>query len=220
MDRLFDQHTPAFMPVNMAVQDCPVTTKTKPPATARPETEVEPKPWLVPALSGIAVAGVLSSVWLANHWTTARNHLDLEGNLLLMERLRDAATQADETAQSTPSNSATTTDVGQPALKPPALEAKPHSVTELEPLTIPVQPVLEGSPAPAAINEILPLLTGVVQGPGGTSSAIFQINKASVSSGIGDGIGNSGWTLSYVSEAGAVIQRNGKVRTLSVGGLF
>ena len=221
MDQMFDQHTPAFMPVDLAVQYCPVTTTTKAPETARPAKAVKPKPWLVPALSGIAFASVLSSVWLANHWTIARKHLDLERNLLLMERLRVAAPQAEETAQSLLSNSGTTTiDVGQPAEKPPALDPEPQLVTELEPRTVPVQPVLQDRPAPVAINEILPLLTGVVQVPTRTSSAIFQIGNASVASGIGDGIGNSGWTLSSDSEASAVIQRTGKVRTLSVGGLF
>ena len=57
-------------------------------------------------------------------------------------------------------------------------------------------------------------------GPGGSSSAIFQLGQGSVSSGIGEAIGSSGWVLSEVTDSGAVISRNGQRQTLSVGGLF
>ena len=66
----------------------------------------------------------------------------------------------------------------------------------------------------------IPQLTGVVKGPGGSSSAIFQLGQGSVSSGIGEAIGSSGWVLSEVTDSGAVISRNGQRQTLSVGGLF
>ena len=220
MDRVFDQRTSDFMPVDVAVQDCPIVTPPKTPDNAATTTSAPAKPWLVPALSGVAAAGVLSSLWLANHWTIARNQLNLERDLLLIESLRDRGFKADDTATKTTSSSTIRAQDDQGALAPLPLEAEPEWVTALEPLTVPVQPVLQGTPAPPAIDEVLPLLTGVVQGPGGTSSAIFQINNASISSGIGDTIGNSGWTLSSVSEAGAVIKRNGISRTLSVGGLF
>ena len=69
----------------------------------------------------------------------------------------------------------------------------------------------------------LPVLTGVMQSPGGRSSAIFQINNASVSAESGEGLGSSGWTLASVASVGAsnaVIRNNGQERTLSVGGVF
>ena len=66
----------------------------------------------------------------------------------------------------------------------------------------------------------MPQLTGVVQGPDGNSSAIFGLGQSSVSAGIGDAIGSSGWVLTAVTESGAVITRNGQSQTLSVGGLF
>ncbi len=220
MDRVFDQQTPDVMPVDVAIQDCPILTPPKTPDTAAATTAAQAKPWLVPALSGLAVAGVLSSLWLANHWTIARSQLNLERDLLLIERLRDRGTKADDTAPKATSSSAISAQDEPGALAPPPPETESEWGTALEPLTVPVQPVLQGSPAPPAIDEVLPLSTGMVQGPGGTSSAIFQVNNASISSGIGDAIGNSGWTLSSVSEAGAVIQRNGISRTLSVGGLF
>ncbi len=213
MDRVFEQQDSDLVPVDVAVQDVPVTAPAPPSEPAPSPRRSDSRPWLVPALSGVAMAGVVSSLWLANHWTVARSQLDLERNLLLMERLRER----DDAAQTDPPQQAKASEA---ALNPPPLEQEPDWVTELEPLTVPVQPVLQSAPPPPAIDEVLPMLTGVVQGPGGTSSAIFQLNNASISSGIGDAIGSSGWTLSSVSEAGAVIQRNGERRNLSVGGLF
>ena len=66
----------------------------------------------------------------------------------------------------------------------------------------------------------MPQLTGVVQGPGGNSSAIFQLGTTSLSAGIGENIGNSGWRLDSISGGGAVISQQGQQRTLWVGGLF
>ena len=66
----------------------------------------------------------------------------------------------------------------------------------------------------------VPKLTGVVKGPGGSSSAIFQLGQGSVSAGIGEAIGSSGWMLTDVTDSGALISRNGQRQTLSVGGLF
>ena len=66
----------------------------------------------------------------------------------------------------------------------------------------------------------MPQLTGVVQGPGGNSSAIFQLDTTSLSAGIGESIGNSGWRLDAITSSGAVISQQGQQRTLSIGGLF
>ena len=78
------------------------------------------------------------------------------------------------------------------------------------------------APEPAWMDELQPLpqLTGVVQGPGGNSSAIFQLGANSLSAGLGEAIGSSGWVLDSVSESGAVIRRNGQRHTLAVGGVF
>ena len=66
----------------------------------------------------------------------------------------------------------------------------------------------------------MPQLIGVVQGPGGNSSAIFQLGSNSLSAGLGEAIGSSGWVLDSVSESRAVIRRNGQRHTLAVGGVF
>ena len=97
---------------------------------------------------------------------------------------------------------------------PLRLITAPLSVTALstQPLTVPIQQPLTVAP--------IPQLTGVVKGPGGSSSAIFQLGQGSVSAGIGEAIGSSGWVLSEVTDSGAVISHNGQRQTLSVGGLF
>jgi hypothetical protein len=69
------------------------------------------------------------------------------------------------------------------------------------------------------VQDELPQLTGVVQGPGNSSSAIFLLGSNSLSSGIGTAIGSSGWVLESVSESGAVISRDGHRRSLAVGGI-
>ena len=216
MDRVFDQQTVDLVPVEVSVQDSPPNAtnhqrKDEPTATA-PRQQL----WLVPALSGVAMAGLVSSVWLVNQSTAVRSQLDLERQLLLLNQMREAP-QVSEPSTKAPT---TTPTSSEPDLPPPPLEQEPEWVTALEPLTVPVQPVRQGTPPPPAVDEVLPVLTGVVQGPGGSSSAIFQINNTSLSLGVGDAIGNSGWSLDAVNEAGAVIARNGERRTLSVGGLF
>ena len=66
----------------------------------------------------------------------------------------------------------------------------------------------------------IPQLTGVVKGPGGSSSTIFHLGQGSVSAGIGEAIGSSGWVLTDLTDSGAVISRNGQRQPLSVGELF
>ena len=66
---------------------------------------------------------------------------------------------------------------------------------------------------------LTPLLTGVMQSPGGRSSAIFQINNASIAAEIGESLGINGWTLAFDGTSSAVIRNNGQEHTLSVGGV-
>jgi hypothetical protein len=120
--------------------------------------------------------------------------LERERNVALVERLR-----ATEKAIPPTSESAT--------------------VDRLEPLTLPMPPI-GLAPSESTPISLLPVLTGVMQSPGGRSSAIFQINNASVSAEIGESQGSSGWTLASVGAASAVIRSNRQERTLSVGGVF
>ena len=141
----------------------------------------------------------MSSGWLLFDLQRSARTLERERNVALVERLR--ATE-----------------------KAIAPTPEPATVDRLEPLTLPIQslpmpPVAITPPESTPISP-LPVLTGVMQSPGGRSSAIFQLNNASVSAAIGESLGSSGWTLESVGESSAVIRNNGQVHTLSVGGVF
>ena len=145
------------------------------------------------------MAGLLSSGWLLFDLQRSARTLERERNVALIERLR-----ATEKAI------------------PPTPE--PATVDRLEPLTLPIQslpmPPIGLTPSESTPISQLPVLTGVMQSPGGRSSAIFQINNASVSAEIGESLGNSGCTLASVGTSSAVIRNNGQEHTLSVGGVF
>ena len=215
MDRVFDnpsgstrQRSPSnrqLVPVEVAVHEPiqPSTTPIAPQVAA--QVEAQGSRWQTPLLTGIAVAGLLSSGWLLFDLQRSARTLERERNVALVERLR--ATE-----------------------KAIAPTPEPATVDRLEPLTLPIQslPMPPVAVAPSGITATegapiglpLPVLTGVLQSPGGRSSAIFQLNNASVSAAIGESLGSSGWTLESVGESSAVIRNNGQVRTLSVGGVF
>ena len=203
MDQVFERETatppaqPHLVPVDVDVHE---------PAAAVPERR-SAAPWLLPLMSGVALAGVICSGWLVNSLQRSRLDLERQQNVALIDRLRDQLTAQEARSKET----ATPVDAAV-------------AIQSLEPLTLPIQQPLPvesqtSDQAPAPI-ESTPQLTGIVQGPGGTSSAIFQLGQGSVSAGIGDAIGSSGWTLTAVIDSGAVISRNGLSQTLSVGGLF
>ena len=203
MDQVFDRETvaaptqPYLVPVDVDVHE---------PTAAAPDRR-SPTPWLLPLVSGVAVAGVICSAWLVSSLQRSRLDLERQQSVALIERLRDQLA-AQETRPET-------------TVTP---EEASEAVLSLEPLTLPIKQPLTAVPqssdqAPVPI-EPTPQLTGVVQGPGGTSSAIFQLGQGSVSAGIGDAIGSSGWVLNNVTDSGTLISRNGQSQTLSVGGLF
>ena len=215
MDRVFDnpsgstrQRSPSnrhLVPVEVAIHEPiqPSTTPMSPLVAA--QVAAQGSRWQTPLLTGIAVAGLLSSGWLLFDLQRSARTLERERNVALVERLR--ATE-----------------------KAIAPTPEPATVDRLEPLTLPIQslPMPPVAVAPSGITATegapigltLPVLTGVLQSPGGRSSAIFQLNNASVSAAIGESLGSSGWTLESVGESSAVIRNNGQVRTLSVGGVF
>ena len=219
MDRVFDnpsgsarQSSPSnrhLVPVEVAVHE-PIQPSTPSIGTqvvpqASSQVAAQGSRWQIPLLTGIAVAGLMSSGWLLFDLQRSARTLERERNEALVERLR-----ASEKAI------------------PPAPE--PATVGRLEPLTLPIQslpmpPVAIArsgitATAGAPIGLPLPVLTGVMQSPGGRSSAIFQLNNASISAAVGESLGSSGWALESVGESSAVIRNNGQLRTLSVGGVF
>ena len=206
MDNVFDRETvtapsqPHLVPVDVDVHE-PTTKPSEPSGRRSPST------WLLPLISGIAVAGVICSAWLVSSLQRSRLELERKQNAALIEQLREQVAAQESRAEETATP------------KEAAL-----AIQSLEPLTVPIQQPLRveplGSDQALAPMGPIPQLTGVVQGPGGSSSAIFQLGQGSVSAGIGEAIGSSGWVLSEVTDSGAVISRNGQRQTLSVGGLF
>ena len=194
MDNVFDRETvtapsqPHLVPVDVDVHE-PTTKPTESSERRSPST------WLLPLISGIAVAGVICSAWLVSSLQRSRLELERKQNAALIEQLREQVAAQESRAEETATP-----------------EEAALAIQSLEPLTVPIQQPLTVEPTPQ--------LTGVVKGPGGSSSAIFQLGQGSVSAGIGEAIGSSGWVLSEVTDSGAVISRNGQSQTLSVGGLF
>ena len=194
MDNVFDRETvtapsqPHLVPVDVDVHE-PTNKPTESSERRSPST------WLLPLISGIAVAGVICSAWLVSSLQRSRLELERKQNAALIEQLREQVAAQERRAEETATP-----------------EEASLAIQSLEPLTVPIQQPLTVEPTPQ--------LTGVVQGPGGSSSAIFQLGQGSVSAGIGEAIGSSGWVLSEVTDSGAVISRNGQRQTLSVGGLF
>ncbi len=206
MDNVFDRGTataptqPGVVPVDVDVHE--PTTKPSEPRERR-----SPSTWLLPLISGIAVTGVISSAWLVSSLQRSRLQLERQQSAALIEQLREQVAAQESRAEDT----ATSEDAS-------------IAIQSLEPLTVPIQQPLTveplGSDQALAPMPPVPQLTGVVKGPSGSSSAIFQLGQGSVSAGIGEAIGSSGWVLTDVTDSGAVISRNGQSQTLSVGGLF
>ena len=235
MNNVFE--TAALEPVEVAVHEHDIPG----PALARPAAE-QPTPskpadhqpaksatGLISLLTFVAVSGTVSSGWLLSHWQSSRDQLAQERSLLMLERLRGTSTHQQATPQPETPRTAVAQPEGSAVLSPPPPE--PAWMSELEPLTLEESqlPAMATTPPATPITSTaitatpsgpMPQLTGVVQGPGGNSSAIFQFGASSFSAGLGEAIGSSGWVLDSVGEAGAVIRRNGQRHNLAVGGVF
>ena len=228
MDKVFDQEAlnsarpNHLVPVDVDVHEPPASAPPPAQPNLTPST-TSPTPWLFLIVSGLAVAGAVNSGWLMSSLLQSRSQLDEERNQLMLERLRSKASAPEpEVTQPPPAAEVAASDP-DPQLPPPPPE--PQWMSSLEPPTPSITPRLALSPVapqplPVPALTPMPQLTGVVQGPGGNSSAIFQMDTTSLSAGIGESIGNSGWRLDAISSSGAVISQQGQQRTLSVGGLF
>ena len=175
------------------------------------------RPWLI-ASSVVALLGLGTSLWLAHNWQRSLQALNRERDLQMIERLRRMPVATATTTARTeprPTNGA-----------PTNAEATAESTPALEPLTLPLAGPVPLADTSLSNEEALatipaePLLVGVVHTGGGQGSAIFQLDQLSLSAAPGEAIGNSGWRLKTVQANGAVIEREGVQRTLSVGGAF
>ena len=194
MDQVFQAAEPSLKAVEIRVEPAPDPANNQvadPLATSQRCTQ----PWQQLTLIGMTLGALLCSAWLARSWQLSEQALYRERNLALTEKLK---------ARATPSPSASP--------KPAEPEAV-ASLPSLEPLTLPLSAAI----APAPLSQ--PALVGVVHAEVG-GSAIFQIDNQSLSATPGESIGNSGWSLLSLSSTGAVIERNGKRQSLSIGGAF
>jgi len=182
------------------------------------------RPWMI-ASSVVAVLGIGTSLWLAHNWQRSVQALNRERDLQMVERLRrmPVAASTDTTAAATeprPTNDTATDAAATNA------DVVADATPTLEPLTLRLAgplPLADTSLSDEAIAASLPaepLLVGVVHAGGGQGSAIFQLDQLSLSAAPGEAIGNSGWRLKTVQANGAVIEREGVERSLSVGGAF
>ena len=216
LDRVFNDDDNILKTVQVQVN--PQSTQQK--ANYQSPAELS---WPQVSLAALGLIAVLGSSGLALHWRLSQQALEQEGNLALIERLRNnqnkpAPITTSQTATETSSEATPTADELEIAALPNA------SSTQLDPITVPL-PTAEvtsttsiAGQAPTVAPQ--PLLVGVVHAGNGDGSAIFQLGDLSLSTVPGEAIGNSGWTLQSVSANGAVIERSGERQSLSVGGAF
>lgn len=194
------------------------------PPTPMPATEARRPPALLPiiaAAAGLTSALVMAVAW--GLWNQQQQVLRQERNLVLLERLRSLG-PGSPTAAAADSSDSASSDLPPPPPGEPWMEELAQLPAGESPtaavLKVPFNGAI-GNPAPAAAApaaaEGVPQLMGVVQSQGGGSSAIFQIGGSSSSAAVGDIISGSGWRLRSVAGDGAVVERGGQVRRLSVG---
>ncbi|MEB3332723.1 MAG: hypothetical protein VKI83_09575 [Synechococcaceae cyanobacterium] len=187
------------------------------------------------ALAGGTVAGL-------SFWNQNQQSLRQERNLLMIERLRSLAPGDAAPAQSQAplAEGQGANGTGPELPPPPPDEPWMQELSSLPQSSAPPARVLQvpmndrvAAPAPAASGGSasragaarsggaggagsLPQLVGVIQIPGRSGSAIFQLNGSSTSAAVGDSIGSSGWRLRSAEGDSAVIERGGDQRRVTI----
>ena len=180
----------------------------------------------------MVVAGMALAV--LSLWNQSQQAIRQERNMLLIERLRTMGpgttpVQANETAQTAAAGSAEDGELTTPPPSEPWMEElatlPASSAPAADVLKVPVDSRIS-SPAPAATGSAsggggnAPQLVGVVQVPGQSGSAIFQLGSSSTSAAAGESIGSSGWRLRSASGDTAVIEKGGEQRRISISSGF
>ena len=190
-------------------------------------------------MSALFVSG--AALVMFSVWNQAQQAIRQERNMLMIERLR---TMGPGTTTATPDagqTAATPADAAKDGElpPPPSGEAWMEELASLPASGAPAADVLRvpvngriTSPAPAANGSGgggggaggatggAPQLVGVVQVPGQSGSAIFQIGGSSTSAAVGESIGSSGWRLRSASGDSAVIERGGEQVRISISSGF
>ena len=196
MDRVFhpdsDPAPELQETIEVDVREATPTPESSPSKTSLAE-RLRSRQWVVAA---VLLCSLGASVGLWQGWSTAQRQLRLERNARLLSDLRNLS-PSDEPTTSTP----------------PVEEAW---ITQLPPLPA-VPATLEPATSAAQPQPALPELVGVVQIPGQRGSAIFQQGASASNALVGEQIGSSGWRLVAIQSDGAVIERNGMRRRVSIG---
>ena len=227
LNRVFSSEAPIELEI---VEPVPSSSPTPAPSTAPPASTATPKrgqPQVLPVAA--AAAGLSSALVMAvagGLWNQQQQALRQERNLVLLERLRNLGpgTQA---ADGAATGNAADSNLPPPPPGEPWMEELAQLPADGAPaadvLKVPFNTAIGNRasavgvpPLPPLASEGLPQLVGVVQSQGRGSSAIFQIGGSSSSAAVGETIAGSGWRLRSVAGEGAVIERGGQVRRLSI----
>ena len=195
MDRVFA----AVSPLNsqaMVIADAPV-------APQEPATAAAPSPWrqrrwwlLLGALCLLSSSVAVTAGLLWRGWMQTRAEQQHQRQLELIELLKPAE-------EPTPA----------PAPMPPLRVEIPPVI----PPAVTLDPAGELTGSPAASGAVVPELLGVVKVPGRSGSAIFTTGGNSLSTGVGEPIGSSGWILEQVQADRVVIRQGNDTLQLSLG---
>jgi hypothetical protein len=201
-----------------------------------PASKKHHQPSLLLAGAGVTVmvvAGMaLAVLGLLNQ---SQQAIRQERNMLLIERLRTMGPGTNPAQANEPAKPAAAVGSGEDGELPPPPPGEPwmkelatlpaSSAPATDVLKVPVNGRIT-SPAPAATGSAsggggsTPQLVGVVQVPGQSGSAIFQLGSSSTSAAAGESIGSSGWRLRSASGDSAVIEKGGEQRRVSISSGF
>lgn len=194
----------------------------------------------------MVVAGMALAV--LGLWNQSQQAIRQERNMLLIERLRTMGPGTTPAQANEPAQAASAVGAGGDGELPPPPPGEPwmeelatlpaSSAPAADVLKVPINSRLT-SPAPAATGSAstpggsassgggnnggggnAPQLVGVVQVPGQSGSAIFQLGGSSTSAAVGESIGSSGWRLRSASGDTAVIEKGGEQRRISISSGF
>lgn len=241
LNRVFEPEKPIEVELLDSPKPVPLSGTT-PPLTLNPANGPNRQP-LLALTSGAVVVVAGFGLVVMGLWNQSQQAIQQERNMLLIERLRSmgpASAPATATTQQAPTTPIIPGRDGD-APPPPPGEAWMEELASLPAANPPQASVLRvpvngriTSPAPAASAQAAggggsrlgdaagssPLLVGVVQVPGQSGSAIFQIGGSSTSAAVGEGIGSSGWRLRSAHGDSAVIEKGGEQRRVSISSGF
>ena len=229
--------------IPVELHDLPPAPAKQPTSKPKPASAKRRQPSLLLAGASVTVM-VVAGMALAvlGLWNQSQQAIRQERNMLLIERLRTMGPGTTPAQANEPAQAAAAVGSGEDGRLPPPPPGEPwmeelatlpaSSAPAADVLKVPVNSRIT-SPAPAATGSAsipggsassgggnAPQLVGVVQVPGQSGSAIFQLGGSSTSAAVGESIGSSGWRLRSASGDSAVIEKGGEQRRISISSGF